>query len=202
MIAQEDARWYSGAGIYRNVKLVTGELVHLALDSLFVTTPELDDEIAVVQVNAVLENDGAVTTPTSVETEIVDDHGMVVATEVSPLTSFPRQSATIRQRLVVREPRRWSLDVPSLYSCRVVVRDQDGVEIDRDETTFGIRDAPARRGSGSTDQRRRREPARGVHPSRQRRDRSGDGEHADERRIEILKASGFNAIRERAPSCR
>ena len=118
---QEDARWYSGAGIYRNVKLVVGELVHLALDSLFVTTPELDDEIAVVQVSAVLENDGAVTTPTSVHTEIVDDRGVVVATEVTPLTSFPRRSATIRQRLVVRDPRRWSIDTPSLYVCRVIV---------------------------------------------------------------------------------
>ena len=56
---QEDARWYSGAGIYRNVKLVVGEPVHLALDSLWVTTPEIDDDSAVVEVRAVVENDGA-----------------------------------------------------------------------------------------------------------------------------------------------
>ena len=136
---QEDARWYSGAGIYRNVKLVVGEPVHLALDSLWVTTPEIDDDSAVVEVRAVVENDGAVTLPTSVETEIVDDGGVVVASEVSPLTSFPRRSATVRRRLALPDPRRWSLDAPTLYRCRVVVRDGDGVEIDRDETTFGIR---------------------------------------------------------------
>ena len=192
---QEDARWYSGAGIYRNVKLVTGALVHLALDSLFVTTPELDDEIAVVLVEAVLDNDGAVTSPMSVETEIVDDRGLVVATEVSPLTSFPRQSASIRQRLVMRDPRRWSLDTPSLYSCRVVVRDRDGVEIDRDETTFGIRSLQL-------------DAARGLQINGEvvnlrgaciHHDNGVIGaatvERADERRVEILKASGFNAIR-------
>ena len=195
VIAQEDARWYSGAGIYRNVKLVTGELVHLALDSLFVMTPELDDEIAVVQVNAVLENDGAVTTATSVVTEIVDDRGAVVASEVTPLTSFPRQSATLRQRLVVRDPRRWSIDTPTLYSCRVVVRDGAGVEIDRDETTFGIRSLQL-------------DAARGLQINGEVANLRGacihhdNGvigaatvERADERRIEILKASGFNAIR-------
>jgi beta-galactosidase len=192
---QEDARWYSGAGIYRNVKLVVGELVHLALDSLWVTTPELDDEIAVVQVSAVLENDGAVTMPTSVETEIVDDVGVVVASEVSPLTSFPRQSATVRQRLVVRGPKRWSVETPSLYACRVVVRDRDGVELDRDETTFGIRSLQL-------------DAARGLRINGEvvnlrgacvHHDNGVIGaatvERADERRVEILKASGFNAIR-------
>ena len=192
---QEDARWYSGAGIYRNVKLVVGAPVHLALDSLWVTTPEIDDEFAVVAVTAVVENDGLVTLPTSVATEIVDDRGVVVASEVSPLTSFPRRSATLRQRLAVPDPRRWSLDAPTLYTCRVVVRDGDGVEIDRDETTFGIRSLQV-------------DAARGLRINGEvvnlrgaciHHDNGVIGaatiERADERRIEILKASGFNAIR-------
>ena len=119
--AQEDARWYSGAGIYRNVKLVVGDPVHLALDSLWVTTPEIDDELAVVAVTAVVENDGLVTLPTSVETEIVDDRGVVVASERSPLTSFPRRSATVRQRLAVSDRR----PVESGYAHAVHVPGRD-----------------------------------------------------------------------------
>ena len=38
--AHDDARWYSGAGIYRNVHLIVGEPVHLALDGVHVTTPD------------------------------------------------------------------------------------------------------------------------------------------------------------------
>jgi len=195
VIAQEDARWYSGAGIYRNVHLVVGELVHLALNSLFVTTPEIDDEVAVVQVHAELEHDGAVTAPTTIETEIVDDRGVVVASESTPLTSFPRESATIRQRLVVRNPRRWSVDVPTLHRCKIVVRDGDGIEIDRDETTFGIRSLQL-------------DAARGLRINGEVVKLRGACIHhdngvigaatvarADERRIELLKAAGFNAIR-------
>jgi beta-galactosidase len=193
--AQEDARWYSGAGIYRNVKLVLGEPVHLALDGLWVTTPDIDDQAAVVRVTAVVENDGTVTEPTTVETQIVDEHGDIVASETSPLTSFPRRSATVRQRLAVRSPRRWSPAAPTLYTCRVVVRARDGVEMDRDEATFGIRtvQVDALRGLRINGE------ATNLRGACIHHDNGVIGaatvERADERRIEILKRSGFNAIR-------
>ena len=44
-----------------------------------------------------------------------------------------------RQRLALPDPRRWTLDTPALYTCQVAVRDLDGIEVDRDVTTFGIR---------------------------------------------------------------
>ncbi len=193
--AQEDARWYSGAGIYRNVHLVVGDLVHFALDSLYVTTPEIDDEVAVVQVAAVLEHDGAVTMPTTIVTDIVDDRGAIVASETTPLTSFPRESAAVRQRVVVRNPRRWSVDDPTLYRCRVVARDADGNEVDRDETAFGIRtlQLDATRGLQINSEVVKLRGACIHH------DNGVIGAatvaRADERRIEILKAAGFNAIR-------
>ena len=193
--AQEDARWYSGAGIYRNVKLAVGESVHLPLDSLWVTTPEIDDSLAVVEVAALVENDGMVTMPTTVETQIVDDRGVVVVSAVSPLTSFPRRSVGVRQRLAVPDPRRWTLDLPTLYTCQVVVRDPDGIELDRDMTTFGIRSLQldARRGLRLNGEMVKLRGACIHH------DNGVIGaatvERADERRIEILKASGFNAIR-------
>ncbi len=193
--AQEDARWYSGAGIYRNVKLALGAPVHLALDSLWVTAPEIDDSLAVVEVAALLENDGMVTMPTFVETQIVDERGRVIGSEVSPLTAFPRRSVKVRQRLALPDPRRWSLDTPTLYTCQVAVRDPDGVEIDRDVTTFGIRSLQLDAASGlrinGEDVKLR---GACIH-----HDNGVIGaatvERADERRIEILKASGFNAIR-------
>ena len=137
-----------------------------------------------------LENDGSMTKPTSVETEIVDGRGVVVASEVSPLTSFPRQSATVRRRLAVRDPARWSVDTPSLYTCRVVLRDRDDVEVDSDETTFGIRSLQL-------------DAARGLRINGEVVNLRGACIHhdngvigaatiarADERRVEILKASG------------
>jgi len=48
--AGEDSRWYSGAGIYRPVHLWVQNPVHLAIDGVWVTTPEIDDHGAVVEV--------------------------------------------------------------------------------------------------------------------------------------------------------
>ncbi len=39
----KDSRWYTGAGIYRNTKLIVGNLTHIALDGVKITTPEISD---------------------------------------------------------------------------------------------------------------------------------------------------------------
>ena len=52
-----DGRWYSGAGIYRDIWLVGGELDHVALDGLRVTTPDSDAELATVEVATDVDND-------------------------------------------------------------------------------------------------------------------------------------------------
>ena len=119
----------------------------------------------------------------------------MVASEVTPVTSFPRRGATVRQRLGVPEPRRWSLDAPTLYTCRVMIRDGDGAEIDVDETTFGIRSLhlDAKRGLRINGESVLLRGACIHH------DNGVIGaatiERADERRIELLKDAGFNAIR-------
>ncbi len=100
--AHEDARWYSGAGIYRNVHLVVGEPVHIALDGVHVTTPDVDDDGAVVAVATVVENDSMVTTTTTVTTEIVDDTGAIVSSDAGSAHGVPRpdrdaQAAPVRR---------------------------------------------------------------------------------------------------------
>ena len=193
--AHEDARWYSGAGISTVVNLVVGELVHLGLDSLCVRTPEIDDTLAVLEVTATLENDGAATTPTMVTTEIVDDNGAVVTREVCPVTAFPRSAERVSQRLYVPDARRWSVDTPTLYTCRVVVRDADGTELDRDSTHFGIRSLQLDTVNGL----RINGEIVNLRGACIHHDNGVIGAatiaRADERRVELLKAAGFNAIR-------
>ena len=52
--AHQDSRWYAGAGIYRPVHLAMGGLVHIALDRVRVTTPDVDSERAVTEVETVI----------------------------------------------------------------------------------------------------------------------------------------------------
>lgn len=39
---QPASRWYTGAGIYRHVKLITTNPIHLERGSVFITTPKIE----------------------------------------------------------------------------------------------------------------------------------------------------------------
>ena len=192
--AYDDSRWYSGAGIYRNVWLLEAGRVHLAPETLQVLTPEIDDDVAVLQVGVVVRNQSASLSNASVAVEIDDADGIVVTRCEAPVTTFPGEALLARQRLTLPEPHRWRPDDPYLYRCRVALLQADRV-VDREETSFGVRtlSLDSVRGLRIND-----EPVllRGacVH-----HDNGPLGaatiDRAEERRVELLKAAGFNAIR-------
>lgn len=193
--AHLDSRWYSGAGIYRDVHLIVGEPVHLAIDGVRITTPDIDDELATVVVAARVENEERLTRHVRVTTVVLDSDGEIVAQGTTPLTLLPRSTETARLRVHVTEPKRWHPDAPHLYVARTTVTELDGSTVDDDATTFGIR-------SLSVD------PVRGLRINGERVTLRGACVHHDHgplgaaavrraevRRIEILKTAGFNAIR-------
>jgi beta-galactosidase len=190
----DDSRWYSGAGIYRNTKLVVGHPVHIALDGVRISTRNVDERAALVVVETTVENDTTLPASSVVVTELVDDGGLVVARDEAPLTAPAGQAQTLRQRVLVLHPKCWGLDSPTLYTCRSVLLVEDA-EIDRTEERFGVRTlqldtARGLRINGETVKLR----GACLH-----HDNGVIGaatvERAEERRVELLKAAGFNALR-------
>ncbi|WP_283656049.1 MULTISPECIES: glycoside hydrolase family 2 TIM barrel-domain containing protein [unclassified Paenibacillus] len=190
----KDSRWYSGAGIYRNTKLIVGNLVHIAFDGVKIDTPDIHDDRAVVSVATVIENEGLHTVTTHILSEIVDANGTVVASDRSPITTFAGESATLHQRMLVRDAKLWSVDQPNLYMCRTTVTAGDEL-LDEETTSFGIRSLTldSERGlciNGDTIKLR----GACIH-----HDNGVIGavtiDRAEERRVEILKKAGFNALR-------
>lgn len=192
--AHRDSRWYSGGGIHREVWLLEAGPVHLVPESLVVATPEVDDDVAVVTVTTVVANRGVTTAAASVQVELLDAAGTVVAEASAPVTVFPGDEVSARHRLHVVDPSRWGPEDPNLYSCRVTLG-VEGEVVDDDRTTFGIRTLAldARHGL-----RINGEPVllRGacVHHDNGPIGAATIG-RAEERRVELLKAAGFNAIR-------
>jgi beta-galactosidase len=189
-----DSRWYTGAGIYRDTWMLIGEVIRIAPDGVRVTTPDIDAERAVVEVATKVENDSIAIRTVDVSTEIRDSGGSVVASDMSKVTMLPGEPAIARPRLYVRAPRLWSPASPALYTAGVTLRDADG-EVDTDSVTFGIR-------SLSLD------PDRGLRINGEAVKLRGACVHhdngvlgaatfarAEERRVQILKEAGFNAIR-------
>lgn len=191
----DDSRWYAGAGLHREVHLWVNDLVHLDPESgVTITTPEVNEDEATVAVALRLENEGRLTRTVDVTTTVLDPDGREVARASSPVTLLPSSTGTVRQRLLISEPRRWSTDRPDLHRTEVTVTVGDDV-LDRRVEHFGIR-------------RLRLDARRGLRINGDVVKLRGACVHSDngilgaaafraaeERRVVRLKDAGFNALR-------
>jgi beta-galactosidase len=138
--AQPASRWYSGAGIYRHVRLVTVDPIHVEPDGLFVSTPEVSSERATVRIETAITNETQTPREVTVQAEVISPKGKNVATVETKLTVKTGESNPVRQQVVLPKPELWNLDAPNLY--RVVVKIISGTsELDETSTTLGVRDA-------------------------------------------------------------
>lgn len=121
---QPNSRWYSGSGIYRNVRMVTTGLVHVAWQGTYVTTPTISDEEAIVDVKIDIEAPEG--TSYQIKNIIKDADGRQVAV------------ADDGQKLRISNPHRWDIHTPYLYTLTTEVLVGNKV-VDRYDTPFGIR---------------------------------------------------------------
>jgi beta-galactosidase len=138
---QPASRWYTGAGIYRHVRLVATNPVHIVQWGTFVTTPQVTSDQATVRVQNEVINQSSVARTLSIRATVLDPNGRVVyEEEAKTLSIAPGATMKFSQDIIVKNPQRWDLDHPNLYRLEVLVR--DGKKTLDDETvTFGIRDA-------------------------------------------------------------
>jgi beta-galactosidase len=133
-----DSRWYSGAGIYRNVKLITSNKLHIPIWGTFVTTPEVSEEKATVQLDVSVKNDFSDEANIQIKTVIIDDDNIEVATIFSDSNLKGNTSKRVTQNVVVENPKLWNTISPNLYKAITSIF-KDGKIVDIYETTFGIR---------------------------------------------------------------
>ncbi|WP_062203205.1 glycoside hydrolase family 2 TIM barrel-domain containing protein [Demequina salsinemoris] len=186
----EDSRWYAGAGLHRPVILHVDDAVRIANDGVTIVTERIEDDQAVVAVATTVVNDTRVTRTVWVVTDVAAPSGERVEGEATPLTLAPGETSVARQRFYVADPALWGPDSPSLYKATVTI--DNGVPV---ETAFGIRTITV-------------DPRKGLRINGEEVLMRGACIHhdngplggaaigrAEERRIELLKAAGFNAIR-------
>ena len=130
------SRWYPGAGIYRNVRLVVVNPIHVAHWGTYITTPDVSEERAMVHVRTEVLSQSGLGGKVELHTDILDPLGVPVASGAA--THEVESSAAIDQQLVVDQPMLWSTTTPHLYTAVASVL-VDGKTVDRYETVFGIR---------------------------------------------------------------
>ena len=139
--AMTNSRWYSGAGIYRDVYFLESGLTHIVPEGVQVKTENADDAYATLRVATELENKTAVPQDLVIETVIKDNEENVVAKECTFATIFAGENRTLKQRILVENPKLWSAENPKLYTFETKVYENTEAKelLDEAADTFGIR---------------------------------------------------------------
>jgi beta-galactosidase len=163
---QPNSRWYTGAGIYRHVRIVLTEPIHVAPWGVFVGTPAATFESAKTVIRTELQNESRALGNIILRTTLVSPDGVAVGKAQSQLQIAADAHQEITQEIPISHPKLWSPETPVLYRA-ITELVQAGTIIDQMETTFGVRTLPVRRqrvvAEWSIHQTRRRK-----RPSRQR----------------------------------
>ena len=192
------SRWYSGSGIYRNVRLIVTGPVHIARHGTFVTTPDLSSTAGSgygnVQVQTSVQNDGRTAASATVKVTVRDTRGAVVGTGSSAVTVAAGQTAATTSVVRVNHPSLWSVGDPALYSVQTEVL-TGGEAADSTTTPFGFRYFSF-------------DPANGFSLNGQHMKLQGVDLHATQgplgaaihtdslvRQMRIMKSMGVNAVR-------
>jgi len=191
---QTNCRWYSGSGIYRHTWLLRTDPLRAAYWGTYVTTPQVSAQQAIVRVETTVTNSRALAVPCTLATHLTDPSGTIVASQSSPRRLAPGESFRFVQQLPVAHPTLWSVDNPSLYTLRSEIHDGESTS-DTYETPMGIRSAVFDVNRGFL---LNGEPVklRGVCVHQEAGCvGSAVPERVWERRLQILRQMGCNAIR-------
>jgi beta-galactosidase len=191
---QTNCRWYSGSGIYRHTWLLVTNQVHVAYWGTFVTSPHVSKDAATVQIKTRVRNDGKGAARCTLATSILDQEGKTVQSAEAVQEIAAAGVYEFVQQVTVAKPNLWSVKNPYLYKVRSTVRLQDRV-VDQYDTPIGIREAIFDADKGFL--------LNGEHVKLNGVCIHHDGgcvgaavpERVWERRLEILREMGCNAIR-------
>ena len=191
---QKNTRWYSGSGIYRHVWLHVAGPVRVPPWGVFVTTSQADAQRATLAIQTRVLNETDAAQPAVIRTTVTGPDGRTLAQGASRCNLPAHGDQTVSSGLDLASPPLWSPETPQL--CRAVTTvEVDGQPVDVTTATFGVRVLAWT-------------PEQGLTINGQAYKLSGGCIHhdngvlgacafdrAEERKIERLKATGFNAIR-------
>ncbi|MDD4970392.1 MAG: glycoside hydrolase family 2 TIM barrel-domain containing protein [Paludibacter sp.] len=191
---QPAARYYTGAGIYRHVRLVKTNSLHIVQWGVFISTAKVTAKNATVNLQTTVSNDTKTSGSIVLETSIIDPAGKKVKSIESKQNIPSGKSITINQILEVTDPHLWDVNQPNLYRAISKIKTAKNI-LDEQTNTFGIRDSKFQAATGYW-LNGKNIKIKGVCLHH---DAGAVGaavpESVWERRLALLKEAGVNAIR-------
>jgi beta-galactosidase len=189
-----NSRWYSGSGIYRHVYLETADKLHMAHLGTFITTTCADSLNARIEVKTTINNYTPQNADITLICSILNSNSEKISEKKLFTQIFKKVPSIITVPFDISKPELWSPGSPVMYKvvCEIV---KEGQVIDSTVTAFGIRTL-------------RFDSEKGFFLNGKHLKLAGGAMHADngplgaiandraeERRVELMKTAGFNAIR-------
>jgi beta-galactosidase len=198
------ARWYPGAGLYRNVWLTKTNPIHVGQWGTYVTAKDISPKSAKINLSVTIDNDSKTDAAVEVSTSIyeVDADGNKKGKAVAVFSTLNSKvisgkNAKIEGSVILKNPKLWGpppTQKPNLYIALTTLL-RDGKPVDTYETQFGIRSLEFN-------------PDKGIFVNGEHIQIKGVNQHHDlgalgaafntraaERQLEILREMGCNAIR-------
>jgi beta-galactosidase len=189
-----NARWYSGSGIYRHTWLTMVNPVHVEPWGVYITTPEASEKKANVEVVTNITNSGGNSLPIRYVVRLLDPSGKEIGKSTMESSVLSGKSVEFKQVIQVDNPVLWTLEKPNLYHAQVELVVNNKIE-DNVNTAFGIRAIHFDAQTGFTLNGKTIKLRGGCFHHDNGPLGSAAIDRAEERKIEVLKKAGFNAIR-------
>lgn len=191
---QINSRWYSGSGIYRHVWMDVTNPLHIADWGVAITTTEVSSKQASVQVKATIKNETDFPQHITVNTRLLSGSFKGAGNNVTKLALPAHSEKEVTQIIKVSKPLLWTPETPYLYHAQIQVLKGDE-KIDETKTTLGVRSIKFTPENGFQLNGKTVKISGGcVH-----HDNGCLGaaafDRAEERKVELMKAAGFNAVR-------
>lgn len=191
---QMNSRWYSGSGIYRHVWMMVTDPVHVANWGIAVSTPEVSSKKATILVKVKVKNETASSKRIVVKTDLFNKNSKNVGHNQTQVEVPANAEKEITQTIQVSKPMLWTPETPHLYKAQVQIS-KDKKVLDDSKTNFGIRSLKFTVENGFQLNGKTVKINGGcVH-----HDNGCLGaaafDRAEERKVELLKTGGFNAVR-------
>jgi len=197
---EHGSRWYPGAGMYRKVGMRLVDPTHIPVWGIYVTTPEVKEQSALVQARVRVKNADDSEKTALLEITLLDPSGYMAAKSEQEVKLLADSEEEFVLDMEVDQPHIWDVEHPELYTCKAELK-QGSKVLHSSHTTFGIRTFKWTANDG-------------FHLNGRRVQLYGVNLHHDqgplgaaffpramERQLEIMKEMGVNALRTSHNAC-
>jgi beta-galactosidase len=188
------SRWYAGSGINRHVWLLATEPVHIVQWGTFITTSGVSSASATINIKTKVQNETGASSTITLVNKILNAKGTEVARTTSKQNIATRNEYEFNDNAKVQSPVLWSTEDPDLY--QVISEVYVGGKLsDQVKTKFGIRKISFDVTNGFMLNGKPVKLKGGCFHIDNGPLGARSFDRAEVRRVELMKASGFNAIR-------